>query len=160
MSGLDTERLVLSAGPVGIMHACLDVVLPYVHVREQFGKKIGEFQLMQAKMADMYATFRACQSFLYSVADEADSGASFFFFFFFFFALSEKRFEGRVTPRKGNGAAACSKSACNGVAPCIERTECASTKGNQALGGKIRRHHDGTGRRCPQSCAVRPQLKS
>lgn len=74
MSGLDTERLVLSAGPVGIMHACLDVTVPYLHTREQFGKKIGEFQLMQAKMADMYSTFRACQSFLYSVAEEADSG--------------------------------------------------------------------------------------
>jgi isovaleryl-CoA dehydrogenase len=74
MSGLDYERLVLSAGPVGIMQGCLDVVLPYVHTREQFGQKIGEFQLLQAKMADMYATFRASQSFMYSVAADADAG--------------------------------------------------------------------------------------
>lgn len=74
MSGLDYERLVLSAGPVGIMKACLDVVLPYVHEREQFGKKIGEFQLIQGKIADMYTRYRACQSFLYSVAEECDKG--------------------------------------------------------------------------------------
>lgn len=74
MSGLDYERLVLSAGPVGIMRACLDVALPYVHEREQFGKKIGEFQLIQAKIADMYARYRACQSFVYSVAEECDKG--------------------------------------------------------------------------------------
>jgi isovaleryl-CoA dehydrogenase len=74
MSGLDFERLVLSAGPVGIMKGCLDVVLPYVHTREQFGQKIGEFQLIQAKMADMYSLFRASQSFTYSVAADADAG--------------------------------------------------------------------------------------
>jgi isovaleryl-CoA dehydrogenase len=74
MSGLDFERLVLSAGPVGLMQGCLDVVLPYVHTREQFGQKIGEFQLIQAKMADMYTTFRASQSFMYSVAADADAG--------------------------------------------------------------------------------------
>lgn len=74
MSGLDYERLVLASGPVGIMKACLDVTLPYVHEREQFGKKIGEFQLLQGKIADMYARYRACQSFLYSVAEECDQG--------------------------------------------------------------------------------------
>lgn len=74
MSGLDYERLVLSSGPVGIMKACLDVTLPYVHEREQFGQKIGEFQLIQGKIADMYARYRACQSFLYSAADECDRG--------------------------------------------------------------------------------------
>ena len=74
MSGLDFERLVLSAGPVGIMRSCLDVVLPYVHTREQFGQKIGEFQLIQAKMADMYTSMRASQALMYSIADEADQG--------------------------------------------------------------------------------------
>lgn len=74
MSGLDFERLVLSGGPVGIMQGCLDVVLPYVHTREQFGQKIGTFQLVQGKVADMYSTFRACQSFMYSVAADADAG--------------------------------------------------------------------------------------
>jgi len=73
MSGLDYERLVLSAGPVGIMKGCLDVVLPYVHTREQFGQKIGEFQLIQAKIADMYTTYRASQSFMYAVAADADA---------------------------------------------------------------------------------------
>eukprot|EP01130_Rhizamoeba_saxonica_P000425 TRINITY_DN10381_c0_g1_i1.p1 TRINITY_DN10381_c0_g1~~TRINITY_DN10381_c0_g1_i1.p1 ORF type:complete len:405 (+),score=108.38 TRINITY_DN10381_c0_g1_i1:34-1248(+) len=73
MSGLDYERLVLSAGPVGIMAACLDEVLPYVHSRKQFGKPIGSFQLMQGKLADMYTTFGACKSYLYSVAETADS---------------------------------------------------------------------------------------
>jgi hypothetical protein len=59
MSGLDLERLVLAGGPVGLMQACLDTVLPYVHSREQFGKPIGEFQLMQGKLADMYTTLQA-----------------------------------------------------------------------------------------------------
>ena len=59
MSGLDLERLVLAGGPVGLMQACLDTVLPYVHSREQFGKPIGEFQLMQGKIADMYTTLQA-----------------------------------------------------------------------------------------------------
>lgn len=66
MSGLDLERLVLAGGPVGLMQACLDTVLPYVHSREQFGKPIGEFQLMQGKLADMYTTLQAsrCHSFV------------------------------------------------------------------------------------------------
>ncbi len=72
MSGLDYERTVLAAGPVGIMQACLDTVLPYVHDRKQFGQPIGEFQLMQAKLADMYASLSACRSYLYAVASACD----------------------------------------------------------------------------------------
>ena len=74
MSGLDYERLVLSAGPLGIMQACLDVVLPYVHQRRQFGRPIGEFQIMQAKLADMYTTLSACRSYVYAVAKACDRG--------------------------------------------------------------------------------------
>lgn len=74
MSGLDLERLVLAGGPLGLMQACLDVVLPYVHQREQFGKPIGEFQLMQGKLADMYTTMQASRSFVYSVAKACDAG--------------------------------------------------------------------------------------
>ena len=74
MSGLDYERLVLAAGPLGIMRACLDVVIPYVHEREQFGQPIGTFQLMQGKLADMYATWGACRSYVYAVAQAADRG--------------------------------------------------------------------------------------
>jgi isovaleryl-CoA dehydrogenase len=76
MSGLDYERVVLAAGPVGIMQACLDVVLPYVHERKQFGKAIGEFQLVQAKVADMYTTLNACRAYLYAVAKACDRGES------------------------------------------------------------------------------------
>ena len=68
MSGLDYERAVLAAGPIGIMQACMDVVLPYVHDRKQFGQPIGEFQLMQGKLADMYVTMNASKSYVYSVA--------------------------------------------------------------------------------------------
>jgi isovaleryl-CoA dehydrogenase len=74
MSGLDYERLVLSGGPLGIMAACLDVVVPYVHERKQFGKPIGEFQLMQGKLADMYVTFNACRAYVYAVAQACDRG--------------------------------------------------------------------------------------
>ena len=74
MSGLDYERVVLSAGPLGIMAACLDVVLPYVHEREQFGKPIGTFQLMQGKIADMYTAFNACRAYTYAVASACDRG--------------------------------------------------------------------------------------
>lgn len=74
MSGLDFERTVLSGGPVGIMQACLDVVIPYVHERKQFGQAIGEFQLMQGKIADMYAELGACRSYLYAVAAACDKG--------------------------------------------------------------------------------------
>ena len=74
MSGLDYERVVLSAGPLGIMAACLDVVLPYVHEREQFGKPIGTFQLMQGKIADMYTAFNACRAYTYAVAAACDRG--------------------------------------------------------------------------------------
>jgi len=74
MSGLDYERLVLAAGPVGLMQACLDVVLPYVHERKQFGRPIGEFQLMQGKLADMYTSLAACRAYLYNVARAADQG--------------------------------------------------------------------------------------
>jgi isovaleryl-CoA dehydrogenase len=74
MSGLDYERAVLAAGPLGIMAACLDAVLPYVHERSQFGQPIGEFQLMQGKLADMYATFNACRAYVYAVAQACDRG--------------------------------------------------------------------------------------
>ncbi len=76
MSGLDYERLVLAAGPLGIMAACMDQVLPYIHERRQFGQAIGEFQLMQGKLADMYSTWNACRSYVYMVAQAADRGAS------------------------------------------------------------------------------------
>jgi isovaleryl-CoA dehydrogenase len=74
MSGLDYERVVLSAGPLGIMQACLDTVLPYVHERRQFGQAIGEFQLIQGKLADMYTTLSACRAYVYAVARAADAG--------------------------------------------------------------------------------------
>ena len=74
MSGLDYERVVLSAGPLGIMQACMDVVLPYVHERRQFGQAIGEFQLMQGKLADMYTTMNACRAYVYAVARACDRG--------------------------------------------------------------------------------------
>lgn len=74
MSGLDYERAVLAAGPLGIMQACLDVVLPYVHERKQFGKAIGEFQLMQAKLADMYTVTNAARAYVYAVARACDRG--------------------------------------------------------------------------------------
>ncbi|MGZ3422620.1 MAG: isovaleryl-CoA dehydrogenase [Polyangiales bacterium] len=74
MSGLDYERAVLSGGPLGIMAACMDVVLPYVHTREQFGKSIGEFQLMQGKLADMYTTWQACRAYVYAVGTACDRG--------------------------------------------------------------------------------------
>ena len=74
MSGLDYERAVLSGGPVGIMQACLDVVVPYVHDRKQFGKAIGEFQLIQGKVADMYTLTAASRSFLYAVGRALDRG--------------------------------------------------------------------------------------
>ena len=74
MSGLDFERLVLVGGPLGIMQSCMDAVVPYVHQREQFGQPIGEFQLIQAKLADMYTSLSACQSYAYAVARAADRG--------------------------------------------------------------------------------------
>ena len=72
MSGLDYERTVLSAGSLGIMQACMDVVLPYIHDRKQFGKSIGEFQLVQGKVADMYTTMNACKAYVYTVAAACD----------------------------------------------------------------------------------------
>jgi len=72
MSGLDYERAVLAGGPLGIMAACLDVVVPYVHDRKQFGQAIGEFQLMQGKLADMYTTFSACRAYVYAVGQSLD----------------------------------------------------------------------------------------
>ncbi len=74
MSGLDYERLVLAGGPLGIMQACMDVVVPYVHERRQFGRPIGEFELMQGKLADMYSTMNACKSYVYAVASAYDRG--------------------------------------------------------------------------------------
>lgn len=74
MSGLDYERVVLAAGPLGIMAAAMDVVMPYVHEREQFGQPIGTFQLMQGKLADMYTTMNACRAYVYAVASACDRG--------------------------------------------------------------------------------------
>ena len=74
MSGLDYERVVLAGGPVGIMQACLDVVLPYIHQRRQFGQSIGEFQLIQGKVADLYTTLNASRAYLYAVARSCDNG--------------------------------------------------------------------------------------
>jgi len=74
MSGLDYERTVLAAGPLGIMQACLDVVLPYVHDRHQFGQPIGSFQLIQGKIADMYTTLNAARAYVYTVAKACDRG--------------------------------------------------------------------------------------
>lgn len=74
MSGLDYERAVLSAGPTGIMQACLDVVIPYIHDRKQFGQSIGEFQLVQGKLADMYVQMNAAKAYVYAVAKACDRG--------------------------------------------------------------------------------------
>ena len=74
MSGLDYERSVLAGGPLGIMQACMDVVVPYVHERQQFGQPIGEFQLMQGKLADMYTTMQASRAYVYAVAQALDRG--------------------------------------------------------------------------------------
>jgi isovaleryl-CoA dehydrogenase len=74
MSGLDYERAVLAGGPLGIMAAALDAVMPYVHEREQFGQPIGEFQLMQGKLADMYTTMNACRAYVYAVGAACDRG--------------------------------------------------------------------------------------
>jgi len=74
MSGLDYERTVLAAGPIGIMQACMDIVMPYVHERKQFGRPIGEFQLMQGKLADMYTTMNASRAYVYAVAAACDRG--------------------------------------------------------------------------------------
>src|SRR5208282_6419921 len=74
MSGLDYERAVLAAGPIGVMQACLDIVIPYVHQRTQFGQPIGRFQLIQAKLADMYVTLNASKAYVYAVAKACDRG--------------------------------------------------------------------------------------
>jgi isovaleryl-CoA dehydrogenase len=74
MSGLDYERIVLAGGPLGIMQACLDIALPYLHEREQFGRPIGSFQLMQGKLADMYTTMNACKAYVYFTARASDRG--------------------------------------------------------------------------------------
>ena len=74
MSGLDYERVVLAGGPLGIMAACMDLVLPYIHDRKQFGKAIGKFQLMQGKIADMYTAMNACRAYVYAVAEACDRG--------------------------------------------------------------------------------------
>src|SRR3569833_3063590 len=74
MSGLDYERVVLAAGPLGIMQAALEVVMPYVHERKQFGQSIGEFQLVQGKVAVMYVGLNACRAYVYAVARACDRG--------------------------------------------------------------------------------------
>jgi isovaleryl-CoA dehydrogenase len=74
MSGLDYERAVLAAGPLGIMQSCMDLVLPYIHERKQFGQAIGEFQLVQGKIADMYVTMNSCKAYVYAVAKACDRG--------------------------------------------------------------------------------------
>ena len=76
MSGLDSERAVLAAGPLGIMAACMDVVVPYIHERRQFGRPIGEFQLMQGKLADMYSIWNATRAYVYAVAQACDGGSA------------------------------------------------------------------------------------
>jgi isovaleryl-CoA dehydrogenase len=76
MSGLDYERLILAGGPLGIMHSCLQTVIPYIHERKQFGRAIGSFQLMQGKLADMYTAWNASRAYVYAVARAADAGAS------------------------------------------------------------------------------------
>ena len=75
MSGLNSERLVLSAGPIGIMQACMDLTMNYVTQREQFGKKVGEFQLMQGKVADMYVKLQTTRNLVYNLARQASEGA-------------------------------------------------------------------------------------
>ncbi len=77
MSGLDYERTVLAAGPIGIMQAAMDIVIPYIHERKQFNQSIGEFQLVQGKVADMYTTLNACRAYLYAVAAACDRGQTF-----------------------------------------------------------------------------------
>jgi isovaleryl-CoA dehydrogenase len=74
MSGLDFERAVLAGGPLGLMQACMDVAVPYLHQRQQFGQSIGEFQLMQGKLADMYTTLNACKAYVYAVGAACDRG--------------------------------------------------------------------------------------
>ncbi|MBY0501774.1 MAG: isovaleryl-CoA dehydrogenase [Alphaproteobacteria bacterium] len=74
MSGLNFERAILAGGPLGILHACLDIVLPYVHERQQFNQPIGEFQFIQGKLADMYTNFKACQAYVYATAHACDQG--------------------------------------------------------------------------------------
>lgn len=74
MSGLDYERLILAAGPLGIMRACFDLVMPYLHDRKQFGAPIGTFQLMQGKIADMYTSMNSCRAYVYAVAGACDRG--------------------------------------------------------------------------------------
>jgi isovaleryl-CoA dehydrogenase len=74
MSGLDYERAILAGGPLGIMRACMDVVVPYVHDRKQFGRSIGEFEIMQGKLADMYTTMSATRAYVYAVAKACDNG--------------------------------------------------------------------------------------
>ena len=76
MSGLDYERAVLCGGPLGIMDACMDTVMPYIHEREQFGRAIGEFELMQGKLADMYSSMQACKSYVYALGRACDRGES------------------------------------------------------------------------------------
>ena len=76
MSGLDYERLVLSGGPIGIMRAALDMIVPYLHDRRQFGRPIGEFQLMQAKLADLYTSFNSSRAYAYAVARACDAGVT------------------------------------------------------------------------------------
>ena len=74
MSGLDYERLVLSGGPLGIMQSCMDIVVPYIHDRQQFGQSIGQFQLIQGKVADMYTQMNAARAYVYTVAKSCDRG--------------------------------------------------------------------------------------
>ena len=92
MSGLDYERAVLAAGPLGIMQACMDVGLPYVHERKQFGQPIGEFQLMQGKLADMYTTMNAAKAYVYAVAKACDRGET-----------TRKDAAGAILYRRGEG---------------------------------------------------------
>jgi isovaleryl-CoA dehydrogenase len=108
MSGLDYERAVLAGGPLGLMAAALDVVVPYVHEREQFGQPIGEFQLMQGKLADMYTTFNACRAYVYAVAAALD---------------------------RGHGGSAARKDAAGAILYAAEKATWVACEGIQALGG-------------------------
>jgi isovaleryl-CoA dehydrogenase len=112
MSGLDFERAVLSGGPLGIMSACMDVVVPYVHERKQFGQPIGEFQLMQGKLADMYTTMMACRAYVYEVGRQCDRSRA-----------------GRVDPRSLR------KDAAGAILYSAEKATWMAGEAIQALGG-------------------------
>ncbi len=119
MAGLDSERLVLTGGPIGIMQACMDLVLPYVHERKQFGQPIGEFGLMQAKLADMYASLASTRALAYRTAEQFDAGR----------------------PSRQDAAAALMLGACNGVKHALEAVQILGGNGyiNEYPAGRLLR---------------------